>query len=91
MWQCKRIKASFALNKKYSKSKLLLIDDPVQSMDDINAAGFVELLRNDFADRQIILSTHEQMLSTYIRYKFKKFNIDSMRIDLSKVNNVADI
>ena len=78
---------TLALNKKYSKSKLLLIDDPVQSMDDINTAGFVELLRNDFADRQIILSTHEQMLSTYIRYKFKKFNVDSLRIDLSKINN----
>jgi len=81
---------TLALNKKYSKSKLLLIDDPVQSMDDINTAGFVELLRNDFADRQIILSTHEQMLSTYIRYKFKKFNVDSLRIDLSKINDIAD-
>lgn len=81
---------TLALNKKYSKSKLLLIDDPVQSMDDINTAGFIEVLRNDFADRQILLSTHEQMLSTYIRYKFKKFNIDSLRIDLSQTNNIAD-
>jgi len=81
---------TLALNKKYSKTKLLLIDDPVQSMDDINTAGFIEVLRNDFADRQILLSTHEQMLSTYIRYKFKKFNIDSLRIDLSQTNNIAD-
>jgi exonuclease SbcC len=81
---------TLALNKKYSKSKLLLIDDPVQAMDDINTAGFVELLRNDFSDRQIILSTHEQMLSNYIRYKFKKFNIDSLRIDLSKIKNSTD-
>ncbi len=78
---------TLALNKKYSKSKLLLIDDPVQTMDDINTAGFVELLRNDFSDRQIILSTHEQMLSNYVRYKFKKFNIDSKSRDLSKINN----
>lgn len=81
---------TLALNKKYSKSKLLLIDDPVQAMDDINTAGFIELLRNDFLDRQIILSTHEQMLSNYIRYKFKKFNIHSSRIDLSKINNSTD-
>lgn len=81
---------TLALNKKYSKSKLLLIDDPVQAMDDINTAGFIELLRNDFSDRQIILSTHEQMLSNYIRYKFKKFNIDSLGIDLSKIKNSAD-
>ncbi len=81
---------TLALNKKYSKSKLLLIDDPVQTMDDINTAGFVELLRNDFSDRQIILSTHEQMLSNYVRYKFKKFNIDSLSLDLSKINNNSD-
>lgn len=81
---------TLALNKKYSKSKLLLIDDPVQTMDDINTAGFVELLRNDFSDRQIILSTHEQMLSNYVRYKFKKFNIDSESRDLSKINNNPD-
>lgn len=81
---------TLALNKKYSKSKLLLIDDPVQTMDDINTAGFVELLRNDFSDRQIILSTHEQMLSNYVRYKFKKFNIDSLSRDLSKINNNSD-
>ena len=81
---------TLALNKKYSKSKLLLIDDPVQAMDDINTAGFIELLRNDFSDRQIILSTHEQMLSSYIRYKFKKFNVDSLSLDLSKVNNIPN-
>lgn len=80
---------TLALNKKYSVSKLLLIDDPVQSMDDINTAGFVEVLRNDFSDRQIVFSTHENSMSTYLRYKFKKFNIDSTRIDLSdlKQNN----
>jgi hypothetical protein len=50
----------------------------------------LEFVGGDFADRQIILSTHEQMLSTYIRYKFKKFNIDSLRIDLSKTSNIAD-
>jgi hypothetical protein len=74
---------TLALNKKYSVSKLLLIDDPVQSMDDINTAGFVEVLRNDFNDRQIVFSTHENSMSTYLRYKFKKFDIDSTRIDLS--------
>lgn len=80
---------TLALNKKYSISKLLLIDDPVQSMDDINTAGFVEVLRNDFSDRQIVFSTHENSMSTYLRYKFKKFDIDSTRIDLSdlKQNN----
>lgn len=76
------ISFTMALNKKYSSTKLLLIDDPVQSMDDMNTAGFVEVLRNDFKDSQIFLSTHEQDMSTYVRYKFKKFNIKSLRYSL---------
>ena len=74
---------TLALNKKYSKSKLLFIDDPVQSMDDINTAGFIDVLRNDFNDRQVFVSTHEEMMSSFIRYKYKMFNINSQRIDLS--------
>jgi len=77
---------TLALNKKYSTSNLLLIDDPIQSMDDINTAGFVEVLRNDFANRQIFFSTHETMMSTYLRYKFKKFGLDSIRLDLSNLS-----
>lgn len=75
---------TLALNKKYSKSKLLFIDDPVQSMDDINTAGFIDILRNDFMDRQVFVSTHEVMMSSFIRYKYKMFNLNSQRIDLSK-------
>lgn len=33
--------------------QVLLIDDPVQTMDEINMASFVELLRNEFKDKQI--------------------------------------
>lgn len=75
---------TLALNKKYSKSKLLFIDDPVQSMDDINTAGFIDVLRNDFKDRQVFVSTHEEMMSSFIRYKYNMFNISSGRVDLSK-------
>lgn len=77
------ISFTMALNKKYSSNKLLLIDDPVQSMDDMNTAGFVEVLRNDFKDTQIFLSTHEQNMSTYVRYKFKKFNLKTLRYKIS--------
>ncbi|WP_417873607.1 AAA family ATPase [Xanthomarina gelatinilytica] len=77
------ISFTLALNKKYSTNQLLFIDDPVQSMDDMNTAGFVEVLRNDFSDRQIFLSTHEESMSTYVRYKFKKFNLSTKREDVN--------
>ncbi|MBY0202731.1 AAA family ATPase [Paenibacillus cucumis Kampfer et al. 2016] len=66
---------TLALNKVYSNQKIttLLIDDPVQTMDEMNMVSLVDLLRNDFNDRQIILSTHEEKVSLYLRYKFFKY------------------
>ncbi|MBL6448526.1 AAA family ATPase [Fulvivirga sp. 29W222] len=78
---------TLALNKKYSNSNLLFIDDPVQSMDDMNTSGFVEVLRNDFNDRQIFISTHEIEMSTYIRYKFEKFNLSTKRYNVGSLIN----
>lgn len=76
------ISFTLALNKKYSQNKVLFIDDPVQTMDELNIAGLVELLRNAFSDRQIFISTHEDKMSTYMRYKFEKFGLRSKRLSL---------
>ena len=69
----------FAMNKQYIKPSsddigFILIDDPVQTMDDINISSLIEVLRNDFTDKQIILSTHEIDKENYILYKFYKYN-----------------
>lgn len=70
----------FAMNKQFITEQkddigFILIDDPVQTMDDINIASFIEVLRNDFKDKQIILSTHETDKENYILYKFLKYNL----------------
>ena len=44
---------------------MLLIDDPVQSMDELNVSAFVDLLRNEFNDYQVIVSTHEERISNF--------------------------
>lgn len=77
---------SLALNKIYAGSgiKTILIDDPIQCMDDINMISFVELLRREFANCQIILSTHEEGFSNFIRYKFKKYNLTTQAITLKE-------
>ena len=75
---------TLALNKRYSESKLLFIDDPVQTLDELNIAGFVNLLRNEFSDRQIFMSTHEEMMSAYMRYKFDKFGLKTERINFKE-------
>lgn len=83
------ISFTLALHKKYSQNKIILIDDPVQTMDEINIAGFIELLRNEFYSNQLIISTHEDMASAFMRYKFKNYGLVQKRINLKSysVNN----
>lgn len=72
-----------ALNKVYAKGfSPILIDDPVQTMDEINMISLVELLRNEFSDRQIVLSTHEDHVSKYFIYKFLKYRKSVRQIRL---------
>lgn len=80
---------TLALNQRYAKHSLLLVDDPVQTLDEINVAGFVELLRTEFRDRQIIMSTHEERMSAYFRYKYKKFGMSAGRINFMEEARTA--
>ncbi len=66
-----------AMNKLYvgedDQLGALLIYAPVQTMDYINMESLVGLLRNEFGNKQIILSTHEIEKENYILYKFLKY------------------
>lgn len=76
------------MNKVYTMNKnrlnTVLIDDPVQTMDDINIASLVEVLRSEFKEKQLIISTHEDNKASYIMYKFLKHGIDYEYIDVKK-------
>ena len=82
---------TMALNHKYAKHSLLLIDDPVQTMDEINVAGFIDLLRHECRDRQIFISTHEDHTSSYFRYKFGKAGLETQRINFKNIQNKMEI
>lgn len=72
-----------SLNKVYVQGlQTILIDDPVQTMDEINMISLVEILRNEFSDKQIILSTHEDNVSKYFVYKFLKYGLSTKLINL---------
>lgn len=73
-----------SLNKVYAKSPLVMIDDPAQSLDEINIASLSDLLRCELSNRQLILSSHEDNISSYLRFRFmragltqKPFNMQS--------------
>ncbi len=61
-----------------------MIDDPLQTMDDINLASLIELLRSGFKGKQLILSTHEDHLSQLIQYRFKQYGYVPKVINLMK-------
>lgn len=77
---------TLSLHKKYSQNKIVLIDDPVQTMDELNMYGFIDLLRNEFRNNQIIASTHEDMMSAFMRYKFKNYNLNEKRLNLKEIS-----
>jgi exonuclease SbcC len=47
----------------------LILDDPVQSMDDVHIAHFAALLRtlSKEHDRQIVIAVHDRQLFEYLR------------------------
>lgn len=50
----------------------LLIDDPLQTIDEISAISLVDLLSEHFADTQIFLSTHEDDKQFLIKKKYEQ-------------------
>ncbi len=77
-----------ALNKVYESNshfKFLAIDDPVQTLDDINIHSFIELVRHEFRDYQIIMSTHEDDIASYLSYKFEKFQFNCNTLKVQKL------
>ena len=78
----------------------VLLDDPLQSMDDVNALGFADLCRHIRRQRQLVVSTHERRLGSLLQRKlapriqgertrvieFKAWTPDGPVIDQSEVS-----
>ncbi len=47
----------------------VLLDDPLQSMDDVNVLGFADLCRHIRRQRQLVVSTHERRLASLLQRK----------------------
>ena len=72
-----------AMNKVYpSKLSTLMIDDPVQTMDEVNMASFVQMMRYEFPDMQVLLSTHESKVANYFHYKYTEAGLKSLPINM---------
>ena len=47
----------------------VLLDDPIQSMDDVNVLGFADLCRYFRRERQLLISTHERRFARLLERK----------------------
>lgn len=73
---------TLALNKLYANCSFLAIDDPVQTIDDMNLWGLIETLRHEFRGYNLLLSTHEEDYGGLLRYKSEKLGIPARVMDV---------
>lgn len=71
-----------SLHKVYATAPFILIDDPAQSLDEINIASLSDLLRCELKDRQLILSSHEDSIASYLRFRFKRAGLLQKAINM---------
>ncbi|MBN56282.1 AAA family ATPase [Thalassolituus sp. UBA3500] len=71
-----------SLNKVYAKVPIILIDDPSQSLDEINVASLTDLLRCELKHCQLIVSSHEDDISAYMRYRFNRAGLKTGSLNM---------
>ncbi|MFG0820645.1 AAA family ATPase [Pseudomonas sp. GLN_3] len=71
-----------SLNKVYARVPLILIDDPSQSLDEVNVASLTDLLRCELKHCQLILSSHEEDISAYMRYRFDRAGLSTSSLNM---------
>lgn len=71
-----------SLNKVYARVPLILIDDPSQSLDEVNVASLTDLLRCELKHCQLIVSSHEDDISAYMRYRFNRAGLKTSSLNM---------
>lgn len=74
-----------SLNKVYARVPLILIDDPAQSLDEVNVASLTDLLRCELKHCQLIVSSHEDDISAYMRYRFTRAGLSTSSLNMQRL------
>lgn len=75
---------SMALRQNWLDLDTVLLDDPIQNLDDINVLSLIDLLRSLLdikTGKQIIMSTHDERFYNLIRRKFSDYKIKSYKFE----------
>jgi DNA repair exonuclease SbcCD ATPase subunit len=60
---------AFAISDASQTMPFVVMDDPLQSLDDVNALGFADFCRRLKLDRQVVITTHDQRFGDLLRRK----------------------
>jgi DNA repair protein SbcC/Rad50 len=76
---------AMSLRQQCTNLKTILLDDPIQSMDDLNIFSFIDILRGFASEgvfedlkKQFILSTHDEKIYRLMKKKFRFINNKSI-------------
>jgi DNA repair exonuclease SbcCD ATPase subunit len=75
---------SMALRQNWLSLDTVLLDDPIQNLDDINVLSLIDLLRGllDLQNgKQIILSTHDERFYHLVKRKFSDYRMKAFRFE----------
>ena len=73
--------------------RVMLMDEPVQSIDELNALNFLDCLRwlVERGGRQVFLSTSSRRLAGLVRKKFAYLGPRFVEVDLERTGAVAEV
>lgn len=69
---------------KYGQSKLIILDDVLQSVDAVIRLNFIEYLLAAFKDWQIIITTHDRLWLNQLRSSFRRNNHTFKELEIFK-------
>lgn len=74
---------AMAIKQKWTSLNILAMDDPIQSMDEINVVSYIDLMRNIVKkyQKQIIISTHNESFYKLMIKKFRNYNFTRIEYD----------
>lgn len=71
---------AFNLGVKTLPLETAMLDDPIQSLDDVNLLGLVDLLRRVRLHRQLLISTHDSRFGRLLERKLRPVSADQRTI-----------
>lgn len=79
---------SLNLSQKWTKLKIIGIDDPFQNLDDVNVFSFIDVIKEIVSrgDKQIFISTHSEEFAKLLEAKIKLPKKEILKINIKTYN-----